>query len=314
MLTRAGLIGAEFVSGAERGVTLSGTDAVKWLRARGWIAAAGATQVIADTFAAGAVRSSRIWLSPGQYVLRPNEAPRTGEVTVILLVEGTVDVELDGCLAAFPPGSLLLVSSRSRAVLRSETNIALYSVVTQSTRIGLREHAIADTSGPHPGVSDYWLALTSVLNQILGSSIDPDDLGARTLGAAVDNLLLAALQESTAFDAHARDVDTLRHLRTARAIIRAEAKSLDFTVGKLSDIANISRGHLHRVFAAANSTPLGEIRRERTRIARELFADSTSLRGAALLEIARRSGFRTVGAMTRAMHAFSEESDIGTLR
>lgn len=314
MHIRSGLVGSEALSGVERGVTLSGADAVRWLHTHGWTCAAERPQVIADAFSAGTARSSRIWLASGQYELRPSDAPRVGEVTVLLLVEGVVDVELDGYLTAFPTGSFLLVGSRSRAVIRSETNLALYSVMTQSTRIGLREHAIPETSGPHVGASDYWLALTSVLNQILGSSIEPDDVGAPSLGAAVDNLLLAALQESSAFDTPVRDVDTLRHLRAARAIIRAEAKSLDFTVGKLSDVANISRGHLHRVFASVGSTPLAEIRRERVRIASELFAQHASPRGAALLEVARRSGFRTVGAMTRAMRAASEENDLDAPR
>lgn len=289
-------------SRVERGVALSGTPARDWLEARGWHATAPVPHVFADVLEAPRFGYSRTWFAPGQYRREHSStaAPST-RLSALLLVEGTAQLDLDRKRSHFGVGDLALIGASSPLTLSADTPVALYEIVTDYERMGLQRYDIAPTSGPHSTSENYWPALTGVINQVLGSSVTPEDHGLTSVRTAVESLLLASLKESSAVPARPISGSERDILRDARTVIHNEAHSSALTVSRLAELVAVSRAHLHRVFAADDSTPLAEIRAARVELARLHLSDDDRPQQADLLQIAHQSGFQTVSALKRAL-------------
>ncbi|MFJ2503693.1 hypothetical protein [Microbacterium sp. NPDC087592] len=288
--------------GIQRGVALNGQRARDWLQVRGWRTTSMNPQVFADVFDASLFAYSRTWLGPGEYIREPRVPAGVGDrVSALLLVEGSARIGLGHAHSDFGVGDLALVGDYSMVKISADAPVALYEIVTDYTRIGLARYEVDATSGPHSTSSDYWPALASVLNQVFGSSAAVDDFGIGSVRTAVDSLLLASLKESSAISEQKRAMPERGLLHRARTIIRDEAHSPALTVARLAEHVRISRAHLHRVFAADQSTPLAEIRAARIELARLYLLELDTASDADLFDAAQRSGFPTVAAMRRAL-------------
>jgi AraC-like DNA-binding protein len=289
-------------AGIQRGVALSGQRAKDWLQARGWRTTSKNPQVFADVFDATSFAYSRTWLGPGEYVREPRmSASLADRVSALLLVEGSAQIGLDHLHSSFGVGDLALTGDASTVKISAQAPVALYEIVTDYTRIGLARYELPATSGPYETSPHYWPALTGVLNQVFGSSVAADDFGIGSIRTAVDSLLLASLKESTAMAEQKWAMPERQLLHRARRIIQDEAHSPALTVARLAEHVRISRAHLHRVFAADQSTPLAEIRAARVELARLHLSDDNAATNADLVDVAQRSGFQTVAAMRRAL-------------
>lgn len=289
-------------STVQRGVSLTGAQGSDWLRSRGWLVRTGRANVFADVMDATKFGYSRTWLGPGQYrkeAVRPAESP--SRVSALLLVEGSANLEIEQQTSEFTVGDVVLIGGASTLSLSADAPVALYEIVTDYDRMGLERYALPPTSGPYASSRDYWPALTGVINQVLGSGVNPNDFGMGSIRTAVDSLLLASLKESTAMTARKRTEQDSDLVQRARTIIQNEAHSPDLTVARLADLVRVSRAHLHRIFAAESSTPLAEIREARVDIARLHLAEKEGLRESDLQDIAQKSGFRTAAALRRAL-------------
>ncbi len=289
-------------AGIQRGVALSGQRAKDWLQIGGWQTTSKNPQVFADVFDASSFAYSRTWLGPGEYVRGPRTSVgSTDRVSALLLVEGSAQIGLDHLHSSFGVGDLALAGDASTVKISAQAPVALYEIVTDYARIGLARYQLPVTSGPHSTSPDYWPALTGVLNQVFGSSVAVDDFGISGIRTAVDSLLLASLRESSAMAEQKRAIPERQLLHRARRIIQDEAHSPALTVARLAEHVRISRAHLHRVFAADQSTPLAEIRAARVELARLHLSEELTATDADILDVARRSGFQTVAAMRRAI-------------
>lgn len=283
----------------QRNVALTGSAAREWLDARGWASTdTPELRVFGDVFDALEWSASRLWLGTGVHE-RKLSGPK-GQVSATLVAEGVAQLEVDGHPGAFTKGGMLVLGTGSHARIDTSGGIALYEVVSDGSRIGLPLLGLGGTAGPFATSEDVWMSLSSLLNQVLGSTLSPSAPSVRAVGRSVDHLVLAALQScEIASSRGERSAVTL--LSLAKSLIASHASAPGFSVMQLAEISNISRAHLYRLFADEDTTPLDHIRSVRAENARNLLVHLVEGDDLALMRVARASGFRSVAAMREAL-------------
>lgn len=283
--------------GAQRGLNLTGDPAVTWLKSRGWSTTSNRVQVFADAFFRNHHGFARMWLTGGHY---ERLAVPEGVASLLLVVDGEAEADVNGRASQVGPGGAALISAGSCARVSTQKPVALYEILADPSWLVLGDRKRRFDEGTFTITPDYWSALTGLINQIFASGVHPHDRGAIHIQSAIESLVLAVIDSTDDVRSFTAGDDAL--LQSLRATIRSNARDVDFNVGALSRLANVSRAHVHRVFAAADSTPLSELRATRVELVRrELARDSAEGRKTSSLELANRAGFRTVSAMRRAL-------------
>ncbi len=285
---------------AERAVALRDEDAVAWLRGRGlWCEPRGAFHLFADRLIDGPFELLRVWHTPARVgrAVGPRAAARS---ETVIQVDGVVSLSAGNETVVLEPGGVALLPSSGSWTLDAAVASARIEI---RSRHGLwppdiarhRVESVA-TEG-----SAFREVLVATAISALSSTLSPEEAGFASFRLAVENLL-SGLPSLRRGDAVLSPEDALRS--EALELIAKEAADPDLTVAALAARLLVSERHLHRAFAGHGETPSAEIRAARARLARqqrELHGPRRD--GPDRLEIARRSGFRTVRAMNEALRA-----------
>lgn len=281
---------------AERSLALRDAAAVGWLQGRGlWCEPRGPFHLFADRLVDGPFELLRVWHTPAR-VGRSAQHPSSGTV---IQIDGAIVLSTATESVGLEPGGVALLPSSGPWTLEGAVASARIEI---RSRPGLwppdvarhRIETLDAISTPFREV----LVATAI--SALSSSLRPEDAGFSAFRQAVENLV-AGLPALRSGPTATTPEETLR--REALQLIAKEAADPDLTVAGLADRLLVSDRHLHRAFAEHGATPLAEIRAARADLARQHLALHPGRTGPDRLEIARRSGFRTVRAMNEALRA-----------
>lgn len=284
----------------DRALSLSGANAVRWLRQHSWVTnvpASDETRLYADELTLGPSRVLRSWHTATELVHSPEVTPG---YLLLLQHEGEAIVTAADRTHALVPGSILVVERSTPFVLRSNTSVARMEVTIRAGRGGY------DT--PEPG--EVWVSspsqptrniLASAVNAALNSDIRLHTPAFLRTMSAISELAVAVVTE--AFPQPS--IHTTRReaalFTAALALIRDGAADSELTVARLAEELNTSVRHLQRVFAAHGTTPATSLRAERRRLAQSIAHQGA--RRDHLDAIAKSVGFTSHRAMRAALRA-----------
>lgn len=142
-------------------------------------------------------------------------------------------------------------------------------------------------------------ALIGLIGSVLGEEAEPTAWERRLLERSIVDLAGGIVrgrlgQPSTARSPH----DAIRE--QARLLIAQRAGDPSFSSRDIAEEIGISLRQLQAIFTRSGSTPIAEIRLERTRLAHGLLVDPAHDR-LSLVQISRRAGFGSIDSMRRAL-------------
>lgn len=225
----------------------------------------------------------RAWSRSSAYTLRPDE----GLLYLVHTVEGSFDFVADGTTVRTEPGQLMLFPEGAPVHAQTLTDTARYVWFVPRNafspeRAPLPPHEpIEVTRGPMQ-------ALISVTNALLNSDTSTSRSAQEHVGAAIENLILAALDSNfEPTEEHAMHRDGL--FTAAQSVIRARFRDPGFSGTDLERDLSTSRSHIHRTFASMGTTPRREIERHRLAEVERQYARILSLD-----EIVEAAGFTSM--------------------
>jgi AraC-like DNA-binding protein len=274
-----------------RTLRTEGSAVVEWFAQRSFVATPvgpGPSALVVDEVEVAGVAVRRLWHTP--LTIESTPGARNGS-TLVLQAEGTVALSfVGGHMSDLDAGDALVYP---QAVLSRVT------ATQPSARIEIvSPHRLLDEPTPLPGADDgpAWRALASTVNAILNGDHRVSIAVESALGHAIESLCAALVAGRAGTDAEGSGMRSAQAtFAAATRLLIERAEEPHFTVEELADALRVSRQYLSRVFARRGSTPSAALRARRLELADALVGS-----GFPIAEIARRSGFASARALSRA--------------
>ncbi|KZX21322.1 hypothetical protein [Rathayibacter tanaceti] len=286
----------------QRGVALSGPEALAWLAERQVAVREPAERirVFADSIQSPEIGIARVWTSGLD--ARFDAADRAA--VALTLIEGAFTVTAGERTDVLRTGESLLLPPSSTVALASTSAAAWIEVRVERTRwlsttLPPQERTITPLAP-----SDVSRILTGLVNSLLASELTGANAGWAHIERAVEETLLALLGERAGLAEAARASSAEEELfRRTMATLHAHANDPTFTVTELVSRLNSSTTRVGHAFTVHGTTARRELRATRAALARELLSRRRVTSREEMERIARRSGFRTVETMRATIRA-----------
>lgn len=273
-----------------RSLRVEGPAVTDWFADRSLVAAPcveGPTILIVDEAEVAALTVRRLWHTA--LTIEPTPEVRGGS-TLVLQAEGSAVFRLAAATTTVEAGSALVYPAAALSCANTSHPTARIEI--------LSANSLLDHPAPLPGADDSpaWRALASTVNAILNGDHRLGVAAESALGHAVESLCAALIAGRPGADADASGFRSARAtFATATRILTERASDPEFTVEELARTLGVSRQYLARVFARQGRTPSSALRARRLEL-----ADAFTATGLSSAEIARRSGFSSVRALSHA--------------
>jgi AraC-like DNA-binding protein len=274
-----------------RTLRTEGPAVVEWFARHSLVAmpvGAGPSALVVDEAEVAGVVVRRLWHTP--LTIEPTPGTRSGS-TLVLQAEGTLALSLAGGPVTHLDGG--------DAFVYPDVALSGMTATQPSARIEIvSAHRLLDEPTSLPGADDgpAWRALASTVNAILNGDHRVSIAVESALGHAIESLCAALVAGRTGADADGSAVRSAQAtFAAATRILIERAEDPHFTVEELANALRVSRQYLSRVFARRGSTPSAALRTRRLELADALVGS-----GFPIAEIARRSGFASARALSRA--------------
>lgn len=281
----------------ERGLELSGDDAASWLSGCGLHLRSGAStlRVLADRVTSEDFVAARVWHTPGEF--RFGAARRVTLFTCAIgeYVLKSGDRQLSGAQA----GDGIIVTD-AEWVLRAHRPAAMFLVQTTGSRLPVSTVASLDAMQARSYEGAMRDALLGAINSLFNTDPPASTLSLAAWRRAVESLVAAMVESHNLVSVPQVSQAYARLLVKALSMIESHARDPEFSVARLASALNVSRGHLHEVFAATGMSAGLHLRRTRAIIAQNLI-EANSVGDRDVEQIARESGFGSVRTMRRAL-------------
>lgn len=249
--------------------------------------------------------ASRIWSSASR--LTSTTAPRRRAARIVIGIEGTGRVAVRDRSYDLPPMHIVVVRADSPVVISCEKSWARFYWEFDDLERGdrLLLHAL---HGPRRLPDLYWNLIAATTNTVVTragkSDIRFDD---PFLHESVLTLFSAAIVNSLAVEALRSD-DLSRRFLEAIQLIEARHSDRALNVAQLARLLDVSIPHLHRIFAAQDTTPGREIERQRVLSAQALITSRQRNGRHSVEAVARLAGFTSTRRMRDALQRYEVDN------
>ncbi|MEV7769336.1 AraC family transcriptional regulator [Microbacterium sp. NPDC086615] len=273
-----------------RNMRAEGAAVVEWFAQRSLVAtpvSQGSPVLIVDESEVAGVVVRRLWHTA--LTIEPAPSSRKGS-TLVLQAEGSVGFGLAGCAVHLEAGDALVYPDADFVGVRATRPTARIEVASA--------HRLLEESAQLPGADDgpVWRALASTVNSILNGDHRLGVHAESALGRAIESLCTALIAGRAGADAEASGFRSAQAtFAAATRLLTERAPDPRFTVEELADALDVSRQYLARVFARHGHTASAALRARRLEL-----ADALGASGLPPDEVARRSGFPSARALSRA--------------
>ena len=229
---------------------------------------------------------ARLWSTAG--TLETSGGDR-GSSRVILSVDGSASILYAGAKITLEPRQMIILDDALPVVTENDALWArcewlLRSPTLQHQRLSPYFHRPIDIP------QEYRHLFTGVTNSISTSPDIASGLGSSALLETLASTVTAAIMDAVGAPvALTPAASSLFHDAMRR--IDAQFHDVSFSVSHLAEQMSISTTHLHRVFAAAGTTPRQELEIWRVVAARTILGAAPTRGKVALDDLARRAGF-----------------------
>jgi len=239
--------------------------------------------LVAETSQSQLYGHGRAWSRSSRYVLRSDER----SLHLVLTVEGGFEFTVNGETLTAEPGHLVFFDGRQPTTAQTLQETARYVWFFRPSALAVHRSAFR-LHDPVNVMNAPMLSLVSMTNALLNAEPAARPSSQDHVGAAVEHLVIAALEESPRpgdpFVMHRDGLFT-----AAQNVIETRFRDPAFSARELSRELATSTSHVYAVFAAMGTTPKREI--ERHRLAAVLAAQRVL---PTLDDIVHESGFISV--------------------
>lgn len=304
-----------------REIILEGDAAVQWVGGLGWAVAplSPRFQLVADLIRTDTFAIGRIWHTPAVFSFAADNVMPSCMFHAVVGIEGTQTVASGRDQVQLGPGQMHVQSFGESLGITAEEPVARLLFVSQWSDLGdSGGYAPLPKSGPFGSSNAHKDIFTSAAHAALNSVTTVDGTGFSRIRAGLDLLFAGVLADDaparTKRSRRAGSLETGRVgrelppslLRRASQHIEARASDVTFDAGRLARDLDVSTASLYRAYEDTNLTPASQLRRVRTRLARDLLESPGEFGGADtqnLKRIATAAGFGSVRAMRRALES-----------
>ncbi|PPF47035.1 hypothetical protein C5B85_01810 [Pseudoclavibacter sp. AY1F1] len=307
-----------------RELILNGDAAVQWIGSLGWAVAplSSRFQLVADLIRTDTFAIGRIWHTPAAFSYTADGDASNCMFHAVVGIEGTQTVTSETDQVELGPGQMHVQSfSEALGITAQEPAARLLFVSQWSDLQDSEGRAPLPRSGLFGSSNAHKEIFSSAAHAALNSLTTVDGAGFHRVRAGLDHLFAGVLADDAPVRAKrsrgAGSTDMGRAgrglppslLRRASQQIEARASDVTFDAGRLARDLGVSTASLYRAYEDSNLTPASQLRRVRTRLARDLleapgeFGDVDTQN---LKRIAAAAGFGSVRAMRRALDGLSD--------
>ncbi|PPF32817.1 MULTISPECIES: helix-turn-helix domain-containing protein [unclassified Pseudoclavibacter] len=307
-----------------RELILDGDAAIQWIGSLGWEVAplSSRFQLVADLIRTDTFAIGRIWHTPAAFSFTATSSAPNSMFHAVVGIEGTQTVTSDAAQVQLSPGQMHVQSFNEPLGITAHEPAARLLFVSKWTDLRDAEgHAPLPKSGLFGSSNAHKEIFTSAAHSALNSLTAVDGAGFHRVRAGLDHLFAGVLAD----DVPARATRSRRAgssgtgrsspgvttslLRRASQRIEASASDVTFDAGRLARDLGVSTASLYRAYEDTNLTPASQLRRVRTRLARDLLeapGEFGDVDTQDLKRIAAAAGFGSVRAMRRALDGLSD--------
>lgn len=249
--------------------------------------------------------ASRIWSAASH--LTSTTVPRRRAARIVVGIEGMGRVAVRDRSYELPPKHILVVRSDSPVVISCEKSWARFYWEFDDLERG-DSLLLRALQGPRLLPDLYWNLIAATTNTVV-TRAEQDDIRFDDpfLNESVLTLFSAAVVNSLAVE-NLRSDELSRRFLEAIQLIEARHSDRALNVAQLARLLGVSIPHLHRVFAAQDTTPGREIERHRVLSAHALITSRQRSGRHSAEAVARLSGFTSTRRMRDALQRFEEDN------